>query len=197
MKKSLLSLAVGALCAQLSTVFGFHTQDISYGFRMPAGFPGDVNRTHPASIVPGLVNTSVQAPRLFGDPVLIDTSTNSYRGITASDTSSFACDGFAARPYPTQQTSGGMTATLGVGVPATNQPIDILSDGFIIVTCNVGSPTKGGAVYVYTGTSTGSHVQGGLEAASGSNLTLITNAFFNGPPDANGVTEVRVTAARI
>ncbi len=198
MNKSLITLAVDALCTALSTVTGWHTQDISFGFRMGAGFAGDVNRTHPASIVAGAMNTSVQPPRLFGDPVIIDSATSSYRGITTADTSTFACDGFVVRPYPVQQSDAyGMTATIGNGAPAVNQPVDICSDGFIIVKCNVGTPTKGGAVYVYTAASTGSHVQGGLEAAAGSNLTLISNAFFNGPADASGITELRTTASKI
>lgn len=197
MKKSLLSAAVGLAIIAMSAAWKF-TQDISFPFRMGAGFPGDVNRTHPVSIVPGLMNSSVQAPRLFGDPVIIDDATNSYRGITTADTSTFACDGIVCRPYPTQQTTGGLTSTIGTGAPATNQPVDICSDGFIMAKCNnSGAPTKGDPVYVYTAASTGGHVQGGLEAASGSNLTLISNAFWNGPVDASGVGEIRVTTARI
>lgn len=199
MKKTLLARAVASALAGMSTVCGWHTQDIAYPYRMGAGFAGDVSRTHPASIVPGLNNSSVQAIRLFGDPVIIDTATNSYRGVTTADTSTFACDGFCARPFPTQQTTGGMTSAVvgAAGVPSTTQPVDILSDGFIMATCNVGTPTKGGAVYVFTAASTGSHVQGGLESAAGANLTLISNAFWNGPPDTNGVAELRTTAARI
>lgn len=197
MKKSLLSTAIGDALAVMFAVRSFRTHDISFGYRMPAGFPGDVNRTHPASIVPGIMNTTVQAPRLFGDPVVIDTATNSYRGVTAGDITTFAVDGFVVRPYPTQQTTGGLTASIGGGAPSINQPVDVLSDGFIMAKCYVGAPLKGGAVYVYTGVSTGSHVQGGLEAAAVANATLISNAFWNGPADSNGVTELRTTAARI
>ena len=195
MKKSLLSLAVASACFTFTRKRAI-TNDISFGYRMGAGFPGDPNRTHPFSVVPGLINQSTP-PRFFGDPVIIDTSTNSYRAVGAGDTATFNADGFVVRPYPTQQTAGGLVATIGTGVPSLNQPIDILSDGFIIVKCNVGTPTKGGAVYVYTGADTGNHKTGGLESAAGTNLTLISNAFFNGPPDANGVTEVRITASKI
>lgn len=198
MKKSLLHLSIVAAVIEMTRVLGFHTQDISFQFRMGAGFPGDVNRTHPASIVAGLMNQNVQAPRLFGDPVIIDSATQSYRGIVAGDTSTFACDGIVVRPYPTQQTVNGMTATIGTGAPSTQQSVDILSDGFIMVKCNnSGAPNKGDPVYVYTAVNSGGHVQGGLEAAAGANLSLISNAFWNGPVDASGIGEIRVTASRI
>lgn len=201
MKKSLLALAVQAACFAMIPVARRRTLDVAFTYRMGAGFPGDVNRFHPASIVPGLMNSTVQAPRLFGDAVIIDTATNSYRGLVAADGSATAAaiDGVVVRPYPTQQTTGGLSAVLGGGgVPSPNQPVDVISDGFVMVTCNVGTPTKGGAAYVWCATSTGSHVQGGFEAAAtGTSTMQVTNAFFNGPPDASGVTELRVTASKI
>lgn len=200
MKKSLLALAVQAACLTMIPVERRRTLDVAFTYRMGAGFPGDVNRFHPASIVPGLMNATVQAPRLFGDPVLIDTATNSYRGLVAGDASAtaLAIDGVVVRPYPTQQTTGGMTATFGTGVPSTQQPVDIISDGFVMVKCNVGVPTKGGPVFIWTAASAGNHVIGGFEAAAtGGSTVPVTNAFFNGPPDASGVTEMRVIASRI
>lgn len=193
MKKTLLSCAVQRALGAMFRSLPFHTQDISFGYRMGAGFPGDVNRTHPAGIVPGLLNIT-NPPRLFGDPVVVDTATNSYRGFIAADvTSPIFIDGILVRPFPTQQTSGGMSAVLGVGAPAAGQPCDVLEDGFIMVKVNNGgTPTKDGAVYVYTAVNSGNHVQGGFESAAGANLMLINNAVFNGPPDASGVAELRV-----
>lgn len=194
MKKSLIAQAVATIVGRRQ-LHRARTHDVAFTFRMGAGFPGDVNRTHPFSVIPGIPNATTP-PRLYGDPVIVDTATNSYRGINSGDTNTFAADGIAVRPYPTQQTSGNMTASFGTGVPATNQPVDVLEDGFIIVKCNVGTPTLKGAVYVYTSTSTGSHVLGGFEAASGSNLTLVSNMVFMGPPDANGYCEARIHAAQ-
>lgn len=192
MKKSTLALAI-------ASAFGFkvltrqRTYDTAFTFRMGAGFPGDVNRTHPASILPGLMNASVQAPRLFGDPVLVDTATNSYRGFITGDTAT-TIDGVVCRPYPTQQTTGGMTAVYGAGVPSTTQPVDILQDGFIMAKVNNNAAvTKKGAVYVWIAASSGNHVIGGFEGSSGGGSTLaITNAQWNGPADANGIAEIQV-----
>lgn len=196
MKKTLLNIAVRAAISAMFSVRQ-RTHDVAIKFRMDGGYPGDVNRTHPADIIAGLMNSSVQAPRLFGDVVLVDGATSSYRGVVAGDTSTMSVDGIVVRPYPISQTAGGMTSSFGIGAPPTNQPVDVLRDGNIIVKCNVGSPQKGGAVYVYTGASTGSHVQGsGVETAAGANLTLLSNVFFNGPADANGYAEVTINRVK-
>lgn len=192
MKKSLLSTAIAAAIGAMFAIRA-ETHDVAFDLRMGAGFPGDINR-HMFSTMPGLANSSVQAPRLYGDPVIIDTATNSYRGITTADTATFAADGVLVRPYPTQQTSGGMVATIGAAAPNLLQPIDVINEGYVMVKCNVGSPTKNGLVYVWTAANSGNHVQGGFEAAAGANLTLISNMRFNGPPDSLGVCEAAIHA---
>lgn len=197
MNKSMIALAVMAIAAAVQPVRA-KTRDIAFQFRMGAGFPGDVNRTHPASIVPGLINTTNPVAQ-YGFPAVIDGATSSYRGLIASDTGVTRIDGIIARPYPTQQMTGGMTAALGNAIPPTSGVADFLEDGFIIATCNnfaASPPQKGGAVYVWIAASTGNHVQGGFEAAaSAGNTIALTNARWNGPTDANGVTEIRVTAS--
>jgi len=197
MKKSLIAYAVAALALASSGVRA-KTRDVAYNLRMPAGFPGDPNRTHPFSVLPGLSNPT-NPPRLYGDPVLIDTATNSYRAVLASDTAVTKIDGILVRPYPTQQQTGGMASPLGAAPgPLGNQVIDVLNEGFIMARCNnfaTQQPTKGGAVFVWVTASSGAHVQGGFESvANGANTIAITNAKWNGPTDAGGVTEIQVAA---
>lgn len=201
MKKSLIAYAVAALlAAPVAGAVRARTRDISFGYRMGAGFPGDVNRTHPASILPGLMTATLASKvRLYGDPVLIDTATNSYRGVLSTDTAATKIDGILVRPYPTQQTTGGMSAALGAAVPPDGPAvIDVLNEGFMIVRCNnfaAQQPTKGGAVFIWVTASTGAHVQGGFESvANGANTIAITNALWNGPTDSNGITEIQVAA---
>ncbi|UNA00768.1 hypothetical protein ZHS_12 [Edwardsiella phage vB_EpM_ZHS] len=198
MKKTVLATAVLALAAASAGVRA-RTRDISYNLRMPAGFPGDVNRTHPASILPGLTNPT-NPPRLFGDAVLIDTATNSYRALLAGDTAITKVDGILVRPYPTQQQSGGMAASIGAAPgPLGNQVCDVLNEGFIIARCNnfaAQQPTKGGAVYIWVAASSGAHVQGGFESVTSAGNTAgpITNLKWNGPTDGNGITEIQIAA---
>ena len=122
------------------------TRDVAFPYRMGAGFPGTVNRTHPASIVPRKINTSTP-PLAYGMGVLV--TANSVRQIAAGDTAVTRLYGIAVRPYPTQQQSGGMTATIGAATPPTSGVMDVLRSGFISVrvngTCLVGQ--YGGGVY--------------------------------------------------
>lgn len=196
MKKNLIAIAVHMLA--MGGLVRARTTDVAFTYRMGAGFPGDVNRTHPASILPGLQNTT-NPVRLYGDPAVIDTATNSYRGLVPADTALTKVDGILVRPYPTQQMTGGPAAAIGTAAPNNSQPNDYLNEGFIIARCNnfaAQQPTKGGAVYVWVAASTGAHVQGGFESATSAGNTAgpITNLKWNGPTDANGITEIQIAA---
>jgi len=197
MKKTLIAYAIAALGA--AGAVRATTRDVAYNLRMPAGFPGDPNRTHPFSVLPGL-SQPTNPPRLYGDPVVIDTATNSYRALLAGDTALTKIDGVLVRPFPTQQRTGGDSSPLGAAPgPLGGQVIDVLNEGFIIARCNnfaTQQPTKGGAVYIWVAASSGAHVQGGFESAASAGNTAgpITNAKWNGPTDSNGITEIQVAA---
>jgi hypothetical protein len=195
MKKTLLSLAVLAVCGGMSVRAS--TRDVAFTYRMGAGFPGDVNRTHPASILPGLVNVTTP-PLLYGNPVLLDTA--SYRQLKTTDTAITEISGVLVRPYPVQQTTGGMSASIGAATPPVSGVCDVINEGFVLVTCGNFAAVpcaKGGAVYVWIAASTGNHVQGTFEAGAGGagDTILLTNARWNNAPDASGVAEVQVMAA--
>jgi hypothetical protein len=174
----------------------FRTCDAAFGFRMPTGFPGTVNRTHPAGIEPCLVDVNA-APQAYGIPVLIDAATQGVRPFAAADnTTPATAYGFTVRPYPMQAASAtnyGATA-FGAAIPPPLQPIDVLTGGYILVQLNnfaVNNAVKGGAVYVWFAASAGAHVQGGIEAAAtGGSTALLNYAYFNGPAGADGVAEV-------
>lgn len=170
------------------------TRDVAYQFRMGAGFPGDVNRTHPASIEPCLADTTTP-PTAFGQGVLINSATQGVRPFGAADASATAVVtyGVTVRPYPFQQSSASNfgAAALGSAIPPAGA-IDVLRAGYIMAQVPAGqTPVKGGAVYIWCAASSGSHVQGGFEAsASAGNTALIANATFNGSPDASGNVEI-------
>jgi hypothetical protein len=175
----------------MSKVIRLKTRDAAFSYRMGAGFPGDVNRTHPASIEPVLIDAAAP-PTLYGQPTLIDPTTQGVRPFAAGDTAVTDAYGMTVRPYPTQQESAtnyGATG-LGTGTPPASGIMDVLRMGYIMAKVN-GSTVKGGTVYVWCAASTGSHVQGGLEAtASAGNTAALSRVTFNGVPDANGFVEV-------
>ena len=197
MKKSLIALAVTQL-AMPSGGRRARTRDISFSYRMPVGFPGDVDRTHPFSVVPGNMDTTNPA-KLYGDPVIVNTSANTYRGLIASDTGVTKIAGILVRPYPVSQTTGGMSASVGAATPPTGPAvIDVLNEGFMIVKCNNVSgtnSTKGSAVYIWVAADSGNHKQGGFEAASSGSTITITNALWDGPCDTTtGIGRIQVMA---
>lgn len=170
------------------------TRDVAFTYRMGAGFPGTVNRMHPASILPRKIDTT-NPPLGYGRAVLANTSADSVRNPVAGDSSVTTIFGVAVRPYPTQQQSGGMTATHGSATPPVQGVIDVLRQGFIIVKC-VGAARMGGAVHLWIAADSGAHVQGGFEAAAtGGSTVALTNARFAGVPDADGYVELEVWPA--
>lgn len=191
MKKSLIALAVLASMGAASVRAS--TRDIAFGFRMGAGFPGDVNRTHPFSVTPNQMDGTTPVRR-YGDPVLY--GTNTVRGYTAADSAVAKIKGVLVRPYPTSTTTGGMATSIGAATPpGANSVVDVIEDGFVMVKIDnlaAGNPTKGGTVYVWFAASAGNDVQGGFRAAANASAIAITNAEFTGPADANGVAEIRV-----
>lgn len=174
------------------------TCDVAFTYRMGAGFPGDVNRTHPASVLPGLINTT-NPPKLYGNPVIINTADNTHRGVIAADGSVTAAKiyGVIVRPYPTQQMTGGMSSAIGAAPAPVSGVADFLRMGFIMCKLPAGSVvTKGGTVHVWAAADSGSNIQGALApAASGTNTLTVTNAQFTGPADANGNVGVEVWPA--
>jgi|GEM_PF-559371 len=164
----------------------------AFGYRMGAGFPGDVNRTHPASIEPTL-NDPDDPITFYGEACVVEPTNNSVRKVAAGDGAITSLYGVSVRPYPIQQQSGGMSASFGSAAAPTDQPLDVLKSGYIMVLVN-GTVRKGDPVHVWIAASAGNHVQGGFEAAAdGGNTVLLANPnknYFNGPADANGVTEI-------
>lgn len=172
------------------------TRDVAFPFRMGAGFAGDVNRTHPAEIEAALINTTTP-PTLYGQVVVVNATGNNVRPLAAADQSN-ATDltpfGMTVRPYPVQQQTGGMSASIGAATPPVSGVIDILRAGLIMaqLNANVAAPVKGGRVYVWCSATSGDHIQGGLETEydAGDTVRLDARYTYNGPPDTTGVVEV-------
>lgn len=172
------------------------TVDTAFTFRMGAGFAGDVNRGHPCSIQPSLISPANPIIS-YGQPVILDATAGNnggVRALQATDTGLTEIWGVAVRPYPNQQaTTSGNYGSVPYGPIAAPQlqPLDVLRGGYVMVPV-VGSPVKGGSVFVWIAASGGGHVQGGFEIASsgGSTITLDAVYQWNSPPDANGIAEL-------
>lgn len=168
---------------------------VAITYAMNAGNPGDVNRTHPASISPERISSAGQ-PQAYGIPVLVSGVDQGMRQFATGDGAQ-APFGFTVRPFPfNQQTTTQAYGASGFGSPVPPQAgiMDILRAGYIMAFLPFGgSPVKGGQAYVRVAASAGSHVMGAIEVVSdpGNNVAL-TGVTFNGTADANGNVELAV-----
>jgi len=173
------------------------TRDVAFTFRMGAGVPGTVTRTHPASIFQALIDKNAP-PLYYGQAVLIDATTLGVRPFAAGDTAVTAAYGITVRPYPLQQntanTLGSASPAFGGGTPPTTGVIDILVSGAILVQINTGNSTKNGVPYIWCAATSGSHTQGLWEVtSSGGNTATLSgnnNSIYNGVQDSSGVVEL-------
>lgn len=173
------------------------TRDAAFVYRMGAGFPGDVNRTHPADIEPVLQSGTPFTA--YGQAVVIAADgTNGVRPLGAGDAALTKIWGVTVRPFPTQQRSGGDSASLGSATPPTTGTADVLKHGYIMVKVPATdpAPAKGGAVFVRVANSPGADDPVGgfkTQADGGNTAALDTDRYvFNGPADANGNVELIV-----
>lgn len=163
-------------------------------FRMPAGIPGAVNRSHPATVVP-YQNDATLPVLLYGQAVSVNAGKNGVRTAQPGDAAANYF-GIAVRPFPIQQgqaSSDFAPAAFGVAGPFVSQAVDVLKSGFIMVQVNSGAPGLGDPVYVWAAATASPHVQGGIEATNpGGSGYQIAGAYFNGSPDASGIAEIAV-----
>lgn len=188
------------LAVAVALAMGYHhvkplkrarVRDAAFPFRMGAGFAGDINRTHPFEVEAAMINATTP-PTAYGQTVIVDT-TNGVRPLAAADTAITVGFGLTVRPFPTQQSSGGMSSSFGSATPPTSGAIDVLRNGLMIVQLNTGVPKKGDPVFVWCAATAGAHIQGGFEvAASGGNTAALDpNRYqYAGPPDAAGLVEI-------
>jgi hypothetical protein len=172
------------------------TRDIAIDFRMLAGFAGAVNRTHPASIEPVLID-STAPPLYYGQGVVIDPTTEGVRPLVAGDSGLTDVYGITVRPYPISQTTGTLplSATIGSATPPTGGLMDVLKFGYISIPFNNvdNAPVKGGPAFIWTAVTSGAHVQGLWEATdSGSVIQVgtVPRTVYQGGWDANYVGEL-------
>jgi hypothetical protein len=159
-------------------------------YRMPVGYPGQLNRvewakTEAQAITPYNLANAPVAP---GIGLVVDATTGFMRAPINSDTSMY---GILVREYPIQ---GGQADPLGSYTLPLQGACSILKSGFIMVLVGgTAAPIKYGPVYWrINGAATGKQI-GGFEAAAdvtSANTILIANAYFTGAMDANNICEV-------
>ena len=168
----------------------------AFPFRMGAGSPGTVTRTHPASIS-SYMNNATNPLTLFGQAAVFDPATNTVRAVLTTDSGIDTVAGVTVRPYPyagIPTASIGAPSSFGGEGPAAGLNLDICRFGSILVPVS-GITTNiklGARVSVWIAASSGAHVLGGFEGqiTTGSTALLSEKWYWGGPPDGNGVAEL-------
>lgn len=159
--------------------------DNTFLYRMPAGIAGAISRPQDLTVEPQTLD-SAKAFAAYG--LAGKFSAGKFVPIEADDTAAVVV-GIYVRPYPTASQPD-KVRQIGTGF---NFAGDCMKRGYVIVNLGVdaSSVALGGAVYMRVATPTASSPLGAfLAAADGANTVQITNAFFNGPGDANGNIEL-------
>lgn len=164
----------------------------SYLFSAPAGVPGDITRVDESNVEPAmLVAVSTVYAQSFGIPMVYVAG-----GISQYSTGKVAADfaGILVREVPS--ISGNTAQGLTDNIPYPSVPQGLCVRGYINVKCAVGTPARGGVVWIRVVASTG-HVIGDLETADaggGNTVALSTEqaTWASDGKDADNNAELRI-----
>jgi hypothetical protein len=156
-------------------------------FRASSGVAGDVTRPDDTVVESGLLNAA-KAPTAFGAPVKI--VSGKFEKVEASDAATVFY-GILSRVAPA--IAGDLNQTFAGGTPNASSVQGIVREGYVNVVCAVGTPARGGQVFMRITADTGKLV-GDLETAADSGkcvaLTGVTWAVDG--KDSSNVTEIRI-----
>lgn len=156
-------------------------------FRASSGVAGDVTRPDDTVVESGLLNAA-KAPAAFGAPVKV--VSGKFEAVEADDAAAVFY-GIISRVAPS--IAGDLNQTFAGGTPNAGSVQGIVVKGYVNVVCPVGTPARGGAVYMRVKTATGKAV-GDFEAtADSTNSVLLPGVTWAvDGKDANNVSEIRI-----
>lgn len=163
----------------------------AYLFQAPTGVPGDITRTDETNVEPAMLKavSSVFA-QAFGIPMKYVAG-----GISQWETGDAAADfaGVLVREVPS--ISGNANSGFSDTIPYPKVPQGLAVRGYVSVLCKVGTPARGGVVYIRTVAATGKAI-GDFEADfdSGNNVALTTTQaeWATDGKDADNNAEIRI-----
>jgi hypothetical protein len=151
----------------------------SFLYRAPSGVAGDVTRPDNTVVEPGILNAA-QSPAAFGLPVKL--VAGKFEKIASGNPASVFA-GILSRTAP----------SIAGDTPAPASVQGIVTSGYVNVLCTVGTPVRGGIVYMRVTTS-GVKLIGDLEATSDSTLSvaLVGVTWATDGKDSGNVAEIRI-----
>lgn len=149
---------------------------------VPAGYAGDISRNAGLLSETGILNQA-KAPTSLGSPLKI--TAGRFEKIEAGDTAdSFV--GILARVVPYVQPVTGEEYDI-------KEPITVVREGYVKVKCTIGTPVRGGVVYMRVVADVGKEI-GDLEAtADGVNNVALPNAEWAiDGKDSSSISEIKI-----
>ena len=163
----------------------------AYLYQAPAGVPGDITRPDETNVEPArLIAVSGTYAQAFGIPMKYASG-----GISqfASGDAATAFAGVLVREVPS--ISGNTNQGFDNTVPNPDVPNGLAVRGYVNVKCTVGTPARGGIVYVRVEADTGKAI-GDFEASSDTTksvaLTATQATWASDGKDENNNAELRI-----
>lgn len=165
---------------------------VAFLYGPPSGIPGAITRPDETNVEPAmLIAVADVFAQSFGIPMVYASG-----GISQFSSGKVAADfaGILVREAP--GISGSLAAGFDDNVPNSDQPNGLAVRGYVNVKCAVGTPARGGVVWVRVVASTG-HVIGDLETAdagAGATVALSTTqaTWATDGKDADNNAEIRL-----
>lgn len=158
----------------------------AYLYNAPAGVPGDVTRELETLVEPVLLGAAFTA---FGVPYKMDSAGKAIP--VANGDAATVFKGIISRFVPS--ISGNMTQGLNDAIPNQDSTQGGVRRGYVNVLCKVGTPVKGGTVYMRVVAASGKAI-GDLEATSDStnSVALVGVEWAVNGKDASNITELYI-----
>lgn len=160
---------------------------VAYLKNAPSGIPGEVTRPLNSVVEPIILGEAFAA---FGVPYKLDPTTGKAMNIDAADLAAVFA-GIVARSVPQQ--GGNTNQGFDDAIPDAEQPNGGVVSGYVAVKCPIGTPVRGGIVYMRTTAGVGETL-GSLEtgADGGDCVALVGVTWAVNGKDANNNTEIRI-----
>lgn len=170
----------------------------AYTFSAPAGVVGDVTRPDESNVEPAqLVPASGVYPSGYGVPMQY--VAGGIQQINTGSETATAFAGILIREVPSisGSSSDDSAAPPAGGTPwANNVPVGLLVRGYACVKCIVGTPARGGVVYMqivaHSGANPGDLRADGTDSGNAVALTATQAEWASDGVDSNLVAEIRV-----
>lgn len=165
----------------------------SYLYRAPAGVAGDITRPDESNVEPAmLIAASSVFAQAYGIPMkYVAGGIQQFNG-GAEVAADFA--GVLAREAPGIADTNAQT--LAAYVPYSEVPQGLLVRGYVSVLCAVGTPARGGVVYVQIiangGVAVGSFRADGVDSGNAIALTATQAEWATDGKDSDSFAELRI-----